>query len=176
MSSNRTTSTKPRANFADLTLRQRKLVDNYLILGNKEKAAIKAGYSARSAYTTSYSELNKDRVQEYYQYRLAQTTKKNQDKIGSIVQQLTDMATADMRDFVDKNGNIKDITKVNGRLIQSIKHTKHGPQLTLCSREKALELLGRYLAIYSDKVDVTSNGETLSKVNVTFQEVVKKDE
>lgn len=40
-------------------------------------------------------------------------------------------------------------------------------------RTKACELLGRYYGMYQDRVDVTSSGDRVSTVNITFAEVVK---
>lgn len=161
------------SDFSDLTSKQRRLVENYIAGDSKEKAAIKAGYSKRSAWTLAYREFKNDRVYAYYCYKIAEITEKNDKKIALVIDQLTRMASADMRDFVDKDGNLLPLDKVDGRVIQSVKHTKDGINISLCSREKAAELLGKYLALYQDKVDVTSNGEAVSNVNITFQEVIK---
>lgn len=159
--------------FSDLTLQQRKLVDEYMILGNKEKAAINAGYPKRSAYTVAYREMKKARVMAYYQYRLTKLREKSEENVAKVLKQLHDIAGADIRDFVTGKGKLKDLNKVDGRLIHGIRHTKNGTDITLTSREKAIELLGRYYGMWEDKLDITTKGDQVGTINVTFQEVTK---
>lgn len=159
--------------FSDLTPRQRKLVDEYMIVNNKEKAAINAGYPKRGAYASGYREFGKDRVKEYYKYRLAQIREKSDENIIKVLRQLHDIAGADIRDFVTGKGKLKDLNKVDGRLIHGIRHTKNGTDITLTSREKAIELLGRYYGMWEDKLDITTKGDQVNTINVTFQEVTK---
>lgn len=160
--------------FSDLTPKQRKLVDEYLIVNNKEKAAVNAGYPKRGAYASGYREFGKDRVKEYYKFRLNQLREKSDENIGKVLRQLHDIAGADMRDFVTGKGKLKDISKVDGRLIHGIRHTKNGTDITLTSREKAIELLGRYYGMWEDKIDITTRGDQVGSVNITFQEVTRE--
>jgi phage terminase small subunit len=165
----------PKDDFSDLTLKQRKLVDEYIVLGNKEKAAINAGYSAKSAYCFAYRELGKVRVKEYYQHQMNKLKEKSEENIAKVLKQLHDIAECDMRDFVDKDGVIKDLSKVDGRLIQSIKPNRFGIGLTLTSKERALEMLGKYYSMWTDQIDITTRGESVNnQVNITFQEVTKE--
>jgi len=159
--------------FSDLSVRQRKLVDEYLILNNKERAAINAGYPAKSAYARGYAEFRNIRVLAYYKYRIAQIQEKSEQNVNKILRQLHDIAECDMRDYIDGDGQLKDLSNVDGRLIQSIRPTRYGVGLTLASKEKALELLGRYYSMWDDKLDITTKGEQVNTVNITFQEVTK---
>jgi phage terminase small subunit len=151
---------------------QRAYVESYLLTGNKEKAALQAGYAPTVAKGRIYQLLDRGRVKEYYQARIAEIASKNNDKVALVIKQLLDIATADIRDFVDSNGQIKDISTVNGSIIQSIKHNQWGTQITLASKERALEMLGKYLGMYSDKIELSAD-KPLS-LSVTFQEVVKQ--
>lgn len=164
--------------FSDLTMKERKLVDEFIILGNKEKAAINAGYSKRSAYSIAYTYMKKERVQAYYKYRLAKIREKSEENVSKLLKQLHDIAESDIRDYLDGDGKLKNLKKVDGRLVSGIRHTRHGIDITLASKEKAIELLGRYYSMWNDKLDVTSQGGPVGEVNITFQEVVKekKDE
>jgi phage terminase small subunit len=157
-----------------LTAKQRKLVDEYLIIQNITKAAIAAGYSKKTASVLGSETFKKPYVQEYYRSRIADITAKNDDKVSWVLSRLIETANADIRDFVDKNGIIKKLDKtVNGRLIQSIRHTREGVNIQLQSQDKALELLGKYLSMWSDKVDVSVSGT--QDVNIVFNEVSKTD-
>lgn len=48
-----------------------------------------------------------------------------------------------------------DLTKLQQRAIESFKVGKNGIELKLCSKDKALELLGRHLGMFKDKVEVS---------------------
>jgi len=162
------------SDFSDLNPRQRKLVDEYIILNNKEKAAINAGYPKRSAYAKGYQQFKLDRVQAYYKYRIAQITAKSEENVSKLIKQLHDIAEVDIKDYVDNDGNLKNLKNVDGRLLSGIRHTRHGIDITLASKEKAIELLGRFYSMWNDKIDVTSQGGPVGEVNITFQEVVKE--
>lgn len=164
----------PEEEFSDLTIKQRKFVDEYIVLGNKEKAAINAGYSAKSAYTAAYRELGNLRVKQYYQYQMNKLKEKSEANIAKVLKQLHDIAEADIRDYVDKDGSIKDLSGVDGRLVQSIRPTRYGVGLSLTSKERALEMLGKYYSMWTDQIDITTKGEQVNTVNITFQEVTKE--
>lgn len=163
--------------FSDLSAKQRALVDNYIICRNITQAAKDAGYSPKTASSTGSTDLRKPKVQKYYKYRIAEITAKSEAKIAFVLERLQEIASADMKDFVAPDGTMKRLdSKVNGRLIQSVKQTMHGTQVTLQSAEKALELMGRYLGMWSDKIDVTTNGNDLGSVTINYQEVTKPAE
>lgn len=160
--------------FSDLSAKQKALVDNYIICRNITQAAKDAGYSPKTAYQIGSNELKKVRVQKYYQKRIAEITAKNDEKVAFVLQRLQEIASADMKNFVQTDGSLKKLDdKVNGRLIQSVKQTMHGTQITLSSSEKALELMGRYLGMWSDKLDVTTNGNDIQGITINYEEVSK---
>ncbi|MCP1288321.1 terminase small subunit [Mammaliicoccus sciuri] len=64
-----------------LTIKQQKFVDEYLISGNATDAAIKAGYSKKSARQVATENLSKPYISEYINERLQEV--KN-DKLMSI--------------------------------------------------------------------------------------------
>lgn len=161
--------------YSDLTVKQRALVDNYIVCRNITQAAKDAGYAPKSAYTTGPHDLKKPRVQKYYQKRIAEITAKSDDKIAFVLERLQEIASSNMLDYVNSDGSLKKLDKktVNGRLIQSVKQTQYGTQITLQSAEKALELMGRYIGMWSDKLDVTTNGNDIQGITINYEEVSK---
>ena len=159
--------------FSDVTPKQKKLVDEFLILNNGTRAAINAGYAVRSASATASKELAKPKVRAYLNYRKEILANKHNVLVDRLIAQWEEIAFADIRDFVDKNGNVKQFSsKFKGRAVQSIRHTRHGIDITLQSQEKARESLGRVLGIFKDNLDVTSKGEVLNQqIQVTYEEV-----
>lgn len=80
--------------------KQQRFVDEYLIDRNATQAAIRAGYSARTAEQMGYQLLQKTSVQEAIakgEAELAERNKITQDKVLNL---LWDMATADPNELI----------------------------------------------------------------------------
>ena len=76
----------------------------------------------------------------------------------------------------DENGNavmIQDVQLVltdtlndaQKSALAGIKHGKYGIEVTMCSKEKALELLGRHLGMFKDKVELSGIETEKSKLD-----------
>jgi len=160
--------------FSNLSQRQINLVHEYVLCWNKSKAARQAGYPVKSCHTVGPKELQKPQVKRYLAYYTKDIAEKNQEQVAFVIARLREIACVDIKDFLNPDGSLRKLDgKVNGRLIQSIKQSQFGASITLHSAEKALELLGRYLGMWSDKVDVTSNGHSLDGLQIVYQEVIK---
>lgn len=59
-----------------LTLKEKRLVDHYVICGEKKEAAIRAGYSRGGAHVLGCRTLQKPPVQEYLQEKLNKVNQK----------------------------------------------------------------------------------------------------
>lgn len=160
--------------FTDVTLKQRKFIDEYLVTGNKYQSALKAGYSPRSLYTLAYKEFGNVRVQAYYKHRMAEISARSENNISKLLNRLEEIAFDDVTNYVDKDGNVKGFDKLaHGRNVHSIRHTKTGVDITLCSREKALELLCKYHGMLTDKLELS--GVKDAALNITFEGVLPGD-
>lgn len=167
-------SPQPVDDFKDLTFKQRRFIDEYLVTGNKYKSALKAGYSPRSLDNIAYKEFEKPRVQAYYKYKMAEIAARSEGNITKLLNRLEEIAGIDMKEYLDEDGKLRKLDdKVNGRMIQSIRHTKSGVDVTLCSREKALELLMRYYGMLNDKLELS--GAKDASLNITFEGVLPGD-
>lgn len=74
--------------YHGLTLKQKKFADEYIISGNATEAAIKAGYSEKTARSVGSENLTKPDIQNYVEKRLAKTDKKkiaDQEEILSFL-------------------------------------------------------------------------------------------
>lgn len=146
-----------------LSEQRRRFVDEYLIDLNGTQAAIRAGYSAKTAQEQSSRLLSNVMVQQAIAERMAERSKRtgiNQDR---VVLELAKLAFVKMTDIVDSNGKIKDTaTDDDLSCIESVKY-KHSDtdtgysverEVKIGSKLKALELLGKHLGMWNDKVDV----------------------
>lgn len=149
--------------MAKLTAKQKAFVDEYLIDLNATQAAIRAGYSVKTATEIGSENLTKPNIQQAIGEAMAERSKRtgvNQDR---VVLELAKLAFVKMTDIVDSHGRILDTaTEDDLSCIESIKYksseTDTGSsierEVKVSSKLKALELLGKHLGMWNDKLDV----------------------
>lgn len=146
-----------------LTDKQQRFVEEYLIDLNATQAAIRAGYSVKTANEQGSQNLAKLSIQQAIAERMAERSRRtgvNQDR---VVLELAKIAFVKMTDIVDSEGNIKgDAAEDDLACIESVKY-KHSDtdtgyseerEVKIASKLKALELLGKHLGMWNDKVDL----------------------
>lgn len=149
--------------MAKLNEKQKRFVDEYLIDLNATQAAIRAGYSVRTANEQGSQLLAKLSIQAEISRRMAERSKRtgvNQDR---VVLELAKIAFLKMTDVVDSQGRIRDGADEDDlSCIESIKY-KHSEsengssterEVKAASKIKALELLGKHLGMWNDRLDV----------------------
>jgi phage terminase small subunit len=149
--------------MAKLTEKQRCFVDEYLIDLNATQAAIRAGYSAKTANEQGSRLLANVSVQQVIAEKMAERSKRtgvNQDR---VVLELSKIAFVKMTDVVDNEGCIRsDATEDDLACIESVKYKSSESdtgssverEVKISSKLKALELLGKHLGMWNDKLDV----------------------
>ncbi|MCM1326950.1 MAG: terminase small subunit [Bacteroidales bacterium] len=146
-----------------LTEKQQIFVKEYLIDLNATQAAIRAGYSYKTAAEQGHQLLQKTSVQKAISEAMAERSKRtgiNQDR---IFLELAKIALAKMTDIVDNQGRIKETATADDlACIESIKYkeTKGDAvssierEVKLSSKIKAIELIGKHLGMWNEKMDV----------------------
>lgn len=124
--------------MAKLTEKQQRFVEEYLIDLNGTQAAIRAGYSARTANEQASRLLANVSVQQAVSERMAERSKRTGVSQDRVILELAKIAFLKMTDVVDKNGNIKDDADPDDlSCIESIKY-KHSDTDTGSSTERRL--------------------------------------
>lgn len=146
-----------------LTDKQEAFVHEYLIDLNATQAAIRAGYSVKTADVIGCENLTKPNIQQAIAERMAERSRRtgvNQDR---VVLELAKIAFVRMTDIVDDHGRIKGTaTDDDLACIESIKYKESDNEfggsvereVKIGSKLKALELLGKHLGMWNDKVDL----------------------
>lgn len=146
-----------------LTEKQRLFVNEYLIDLNATQAAIRAGYSVKTADQQGSRMLANVKVQEEIGRAMAERSKRtgvNQDK---VVLELAKIAFVKMTDIVDEQGKIRpDAAEDDLACIESVKYKESESdagssverEVKISPKLKALELLGKHLGMWNDKLDV----------------------
>lgn len=151
------------AKKAKLTEKQQRFVDEYLIDLNATQSAIRAGYSAKTADVQGSRMLGNAKVQQVIAEKMSERSKRtgfNQDR---IVQELARIAFINIADVIDDKGRIRvDATDDDLACIESVKYKESESgigssverEVKIASKLKALELLGKHLGMWNDKLDV----------------------
>lgn len=147
-----------------LTKKQQLFVDEYLIDLNATQAAIRAGYSVDSAKEIGCENLTKPNIQEAIAKAMAERSKRtgiNQDR---VVLELAKIAFVKMTDVVDPDTGeiLSNASDDDLACIESVKFKQSDNQyggsvereVKLSPKMKALELLGKHLGMWNDKIDV----------------------
>lgn len=152
-----------RSRMAKLTEKQQRFVEEYLIDLNATQAAIRAGYSVKTANEQGSQNLAKLSIQSAIAEAMAERSKRtgvNQDR---VVQELARIAFVKATDIVDAEGRIKEsATDDDLACIEVIKHEKFTGEagiserfeIRISSKLKALEMLGKHLGMWDDKQNV----------------------
>jgi phage terminase small subunit len=128
-----------------LTPKQRAFVEYYLVSWNARDAATKVGY--KSPEKTGYRLLWNPEIAALVNERL----KEMGATADEVLIRLTNQARASLGDYltVDASGKATldwDAIKKAGDVVKKISYTRHGtPVLELYDKQRALELLGRFL-------------------------------
>lgn len=124
-----------------MTARQKKFCDEYLISGNATDAAIKAGYSPKTAKSIGQRLLTFVDLKQYIETELE---KLHSAKIADA-QEVLEYLTAVMR-----GQHTEQVLKLVGDGIQTVTDI----DVSAKERLKAAELIGKRYALFSDKVDL----------------------
>lgn len=170
--------------MAKLTAKQQRFCDEYLIDLNATQAAIRAGYSKKTAEQLAYQLLQKTSVQNH----IAELQKKREERTeitqDSVLHELALIAFAKASDYakvvekdamievdgnmvpvLDDDGNpvkyrtvepilTDDLTEDQKKAIAVIKKGRDGFEIKPYSKIQALELLGKHLGMFTEKVEV----------------------
>lgn len=140
-----------------LTPKQIRFVDEYLVDFNATQAAIRAGYSKKNAYQIGSENLRKPQIQSEIARRQKDLQKRTEVTQEQVVKELARLAFADAS--VVCVTDFDNLTEDQRAAIQGIKPTNFGWEIKLCDKLKALELLGRHIGMFNDKIEVRATVE-----------------
>lgn len=149
-----------------MNFKQQRFVEEYLIDLNATQAAIRAGYSPKTANVIGCENLAKPEISNAISRAMAERSRRTGISQDRVVQELAKIAFVNITDICDPAGRIKatateeDLAAIEGfRVKQSRSDTGSSEEreVKLCSKLKALELLGKHLGMWNDKVDLNLN-------------------
>lgn len=177
-----------------LNNRQKKFCDEYLIDLNATQAAIRAGYTDKYANTNAFKLLQNTAIKEYIQKRQEERIKRTEITQDMVLKELAIIAFSNAADYArviekqatvlvegvqmpmeDMDGNpvyyrtvepvlTDDLTEEQKKALAVIKKGRDGLEVKPHDKVRALELLGKHLGMWTDKVEMQADMD----VNVTI--------
>jgi phage terminase small subunit len=158
-----------------LTAKQERFCQEYLVDLNATQAAIRAGYSEKTAFSMGHENLRKPKIQE----RISEAMKKREERThvtqDMVLKELALIGFSDLKNYMDIDENTGAIRArgfdqmpgETSRALESIKEDRvikedaNGEQVTVYDKVKfkthskirALELLGKHLDMFIEKVE-----------------------
>ena len=170
--------------MAKLTAKQQRFCDEYLIDLNATQAAIRAGYSEKTANEQGARLLVNVSVQKYIQNRKQDRIERTEITQDMVLRELANIAFSNAADYanviekqamVEVDGNMIPVLDENGdpvvyrtveptltetlteeqkRALAVIKKGRDGFEVKPYDKVRALELLGKHLGMWTEKVEV----------------------
>lgn len=170
-----------------MTDKQKRFCDEYLIDLNATQAAIRAGYSEKTATEQGARLLANVKVQEYIQERKDKRIKRTEITQDMVLKELATIAFSNATDYArvvekdamvevngvtvpleDAEGNpmkyrtveptlTSELTEEQKKALAVVKKGKDGFEIKPYDKVRALELLGKHLGMWTEKVEVSGN-------------------
>lgn len=149
--------TKQAGKPAKLTAKQERFVQEYMKDLNATQAAIRAGYSAKTAKEIGCQNLAKLHIAEAIERLQAKVQKKNDVSIDRIVQEYARLGFSDVRDLVDWDGaNVQlkpseDLSDDAAACVSEVSVTAQGVKIKLHDKKAALDSLAKHLGMFEER-------------------------
>lgn len=165
-----------------MTDKQIKFCDEYLIDLNATQAAIRAGYSTKTAGAIGSENLGKPQIRAHIDKAMAQQSKRTGVNADRVIRELAKIGFVNAKKVInfDTATIMSDASDDDTAAIASVKvktiPTPDGDgverEIKFADKTKALELLGRHLGMFNDKLNITGEGTVQIVDNLTAD---KKD-
>ena len=137
--------------LSKLTLKQKRFADEYIISANATAAAIKAGYSKKTARSIGQENLTKPDIKAYIDERLEKLDSEKIADQKEVLQYLSSVMRGEQQE--------KTLISI-GEFGQEIVDIDVGAK----DRIKAAELLGKRYRLFTDKVEIDVNSDVTINV------------
>ena len=167
-----------------LTSKQKMFVKEYLVDLNATQAALRAGYSEKTAYRTGADNLKKPQIQEAIQQAMQKREQRTEITADKVLEEYAKLGFSDVSDYlevvtervlVDRTAegepiseikqfvfmkNTADIPPEKLAAISEVKQHKDGSiSFKLHDKRGALDSIARHLGMFVEKKEITGNIE-----------------
>ena len=146
----------------ELTPKQKAFADYYIETGNATEAAIKAGYSKKTARVIGQENLTKPAIKTYIDETMEKLADKRIAKAEEVLEYLTRVIRGEETEQVVVTENIGDFMS-EARVINK--------ELSAKDRIKAAELLGKRYRLFVDKVEQKLDVNATTKLDSILEQL-----
>ena len=150
--------------MTNLTAKQQRFVEEYLIDLNATQSAIRAGYSKKTAAVIGAENLIKPNIQKAIQeakIKRSERTEITQEYVLDNIKKVIDRCMQQEAIFA-RDGSPLIIENADGDLVPAFMFKESGAL-------KGLELLGKHLGMFKDKIELTGKDGANLGIKVVFE-------
>lgn len=163
-----------------LTPKQAIFAAEYMVDFNATRAAVAAGFAAASAHVTGARLLRNAKVSAAISARQQRIEEKLEITVERTARKLAEIGYGDIREMLDEDGNLLPLHRMSETACALIAgldvETSDGPgrvktvtqKVKIADRLRALELLGRYQKMFTDRLEGAVNGETEVRLVIDY--------
>jgi phage terminase small subunit len=171
-----------------LTHKQARFVEEYLIDLNGKQAAVRAGYSAKSAEVQASRLLRNTAVQAALGEAMQARSQRTEVTADRVVAELAKLAFADMRDYWPRPGETIDLHRLDEDRTAAVEEISisetvdpagvlhRRTRLKLHDKKRALDSLARHLGMFVDRQVAESSFEYRVRNMTTEERMALVDE
>ena len=169
-----------------MTPKQAAFVDEYLIDLNATQAAIRAGYSAKTAGVVGHENLKKPEIAELLSSRMAAREGRTEITQDRVLLELSRLAFLDIRKAFDASGNLKEVCELDDDTAAAIAGIEISEsvgesgavtrlkKIKFSDKRASLDLAGRHLGMWNDKVALTIETTTDEELHARIADLARK--
>lgn len=135
-----------------LTPKQERFVEEYLVDLNGTQAAIRAGYSPKTANEQASVMLAKPSIQEAVQAQRAKVSERTEIKQDSVVKELARLALSDVRKIFNADGSVKHPGELDDDTAAAVSSVELDPdggfKIKFWDKNSAADKLMKFLGAY----------------------------
>lgn len=147
-----------------MTPKQAAFVDEYLVDMNATQAAIRAGYSAKTAGWIGNQLIVKTHISKAITDRMAERSQRTEITQDRVLLELSRLAFLDIRKAFDATGNLKEVCELDDNTAAAISGievletvgesglTTRLKKIKFSDKRASLDLAGRHLGMWNDKL------------------------
>lgn len=165
--------------MSDLTEKQKRFIEEYLVDLNATQAAIRAGYSEKTAYSAGQRLLKNVEVQDGVRKSQEARSKRTKITQDMVLNELAKIGFSDIRKAVawgerpveEEDGSLvypvelvgsSEIDDDTAAAISEVSLTAQGVKIKMLDKKSALDSIGKHLGMFTDRVDHISSDRSMS--------------
>ena len=142
--------------------KQKRFAEEYIVDLNATQSAIRTGYAEATAYSQGQRLLKHVEVQALIQKLKSERSDRTQITADNVLKELAKLGFSNVKNLYDENGKLKEVHKLDDDVsatVQEITEESIGDTVTrrkykTADKKSSLELLGKHLKLFTDKVEL----------------------